>query len=71
MTELHHVDACECGKEACGVLQQRCVVNRRMDLHIAHVCVTTVLMVGQDGYLNHESTDRSVVNVLERNEDPA
>ena len=47
------------------------VLDRRMDLDVSHVSVPAILVVREDGDLDHESPDGFVVDVLQRNDHPS
>lgn len=60
-----HGERCEGARR---VNRHGAIGHRGMDLNLPHVSVTTVLVVGQHGDLDHERIDtRTVFQVLERN----
>lgn len=54
----HEVDSGASWEFADGAL-----LHRRVDFNLAHVCVAAVLVVGQDGDLDHEGPDGVVHQV--------
>lgn len=47
------------------------ILGRTMYFYLSHVRVSAVLMISYYSYLNHESSDGSVVDIFYRNDYPA